>query len=69
MHADWTATTEIVFEMNRQVFKSNNKSMAVMKRYLRGDSDDRLAETYNYFAARMPRLPYPSVEQYRPHST
>jgi len=32
--------------------------MAVMKRYLRGASDDMLDETYNYFAARMPHLPY-----------
>lgn len=46
-----------------QVFKSNKeKSMAVMKRYLRGASDDMLDETYNDFTARMPRLPYPSVE-------
>ena len=46
-----------------QVFKSNKeKSMAVMKRYLRGASDDMPDETYNDFTARMPRLPYPSVE-------
>jgi len=46
-----------------QVFKNNKeKSMAVMKRYLRGASDEMLAETYGYFASRMPRYPYPSVE-------
>lgn len=51
-----------------QVFKNNKeKSMAVMKRYLRGASDEMLDETYNYFASPMPRLPYPSVSgQNRP---
>jgi hypothetical protein len=49
-----------------QVFKNNKeKSMAVMKRYLRGASDEMLDETYNYFASPMPRLPYPCVEAVR----
>ncbi len=46
-----------------QLFKSNKeRSMAVMKRYLRGASDEMLEETYSYFSKRMPRYPYPSVE-------
>jgi ABC-type nitrate/sulfonate/bicarbonate transport system substrate-binding protein len=46
-----------------QLFKTNKeRSMAVMKRYLRGASDEMLEETYGYFIKRMPRYPYPSVE-------
>ena len=46
-----------------QVFKtSRERSMATMKKYLRGASDEMLDETYGYFSARMPRFPYPSVE-------
>src|SRR5581483_9040303 len=46
-----------------QVFKTNKeRSLAVMKRYLRGASDEMLEETYGYFSKRMPRYPYPSVE-------
>jgi hypothetical protein len=46
-----------------QLFKTNKeKSLAVMKRYLRGASDEMLEETYSYFSKRMPRLPYPSPE-------
>ena len=46
-----------------QLFKTNKeKSLAVMKRYLRGASDEMLEETYSYFSKRMPRLPYPSAE-------
>jgi ABC-type nitrate/sulfonate/bicarbonate transport system substrate-binding protein len=46
-----------------QIFKSNKeRSLAVMKRYLRGASDEMLEETYGYFSKRMPKYPYPSVE-------
>jgi len=46
-----------------QIFKTNKeRSFSVMKRYLRGASDEMLDETYGYFSARMPKLPYPSVE-------
>jgi ABC-type nitrate/sulfonate/bicarbonate transport system substrate-binding protein len=46
-----------------QVFKTNKeRSLNVMKKYLRGASDEMLLETYNYFSTRMPKLPYPSVE-------
>ncbi|HEX9454358.1 MAG TPA: ABC transporter substrate-binding protein [Candidatus Binatia bacterium] len=46
-----------------QVFKTNKeRSMSVMKTYLRGASDEMLEETYSYFSARMPKLPYPSTE-------
>jgi ABC-type nitrate/sulfonate/bicarbonate transport system substrate-binding protein len=46
-----------------QVFKTNKeRSLAVMKRYLRGASDEMLDETYGYFSKRMPRYPYPSIE-------
>jgi len=46
-----------------QIFKSNKeRGLAAMKRYLRGASDEMLEETYNYFSARMPKFPYPSVE-------
>ena len=46
-----------------QVFKTNKeRSMSVMKKYLRGASDEMLEETYSYFSTRMPKLPYPSTE-------
>jgi len=46
-----------------QIFKTDKEhSLAVMKRYLRGASDEMLEETYGYFSKRMPRYPYPSVE-------
>ena len=46
-----------------QLFKTNKeKSLAVMKHYLRGASDEMLEETYSYFSKRMPWLPYPSAE-------
>jgi ABC-type nitrate/sulfonate/bicarbonate transport system substrate-binding protein len=46
-----------------QIFKTNKeRSMVVMKRYLRGASDEMLEETYGYFSTRMPKYPYPSVE-------
>ena len=46
-----------------QIFKTNKeRSMAVMKSYLRGASDEMLEETYGYFSKRMPKYPYPSVE-------
>jgi hypothetical protein len=36
--------------------------MAVMRKYLRGANDDILAETYNYFSAKIQRTPYPSAD-------
>jgi len=46
-----------------QVFKTNKeRSLSVMKKYLRGASDEMLEETYSYFSTRMPKLPYPSTE-------
>jgi ABC-type nitrate/sulfonate/bicarbonate transport system substrate-binding protein len=45
------------------VFRTNkDKSMAVMKKYLRGASDEVLQETYSYFSVRVPRFPYPSLQ-------
>jgi ABC-type nitrate/sulfonate/bicarbonate transport system substrate-binding protein len=49
-----------------QIFKTNReKSMVVMKKYLRGASDDILAETYNYFSAKIQKTPYPSADAVR----
>lgn len=48
------------------IFKTNReKSLAVMKKYLRGASDEILAETYNYFSAKMQKSPYPSADAIR----
>ena len=45
------------------VFKSNRaKSIQVMKKYLRGASEEILGETYSYFSSRTQKLPYPSIE-------
>src|ERR1043166_201521 len=49
-----------------QILNTNReKSMVVMKKYLRGASDDILAETYNYFSAKIQKTPYPSAEAVR----
>jgi NitT/TauT family transport system substrate-binding protein len=49
-----------------QVFKTNKeKSMLVMRKYLRGASDDILGETYGYFSSKTQRFPYPSIEAIR----
>jgi|RhiMetdeSRZDD1v2_1073273.scaffolds.fasta_scaffold25446_5 NitT/TauT family transport system substrate-binding protein len=46
-----------------QVFKTNKeKSLLVMKKYLRGASDEILGETYSYFSTRTQKFPYPSIE-------
>src|SRR5215831_15136217 len=46
-----------------QMFKTNKeKSLLVMKKYLRGISDEILAETYGYFTSRTQKFPYPSIE-------
>ena len=46
-----------------QVFKTNKeKSLQVMKKYLRGTSDEILGETYSYFSSRTQTFPYPSIE-------
>jgi NitT/TauT family transport system substrate-binding protein len=49
-----------------QVFKTNKeKSMLVMKKYLRGASEEILGETYGYFSSRTQKFPYPSIEAIR----
>lgn len=49
-----------------QVFKTNkDKSLLVMKKYLRGASEEILNETYSYLSSRTQRLPYPSIEAIR----
>jgi ABC-type nitrate/sulfonate/bicarbonate transport system substrate-binding protein len=49
-----------------QIFKTNKEtSMAVMRKYLRGANDDILAETYDYFSAKIQKTPYPSADSVR----
>jgi ABC-type nitrate/sulfonate/bicarbonate transport system substrate-binding protein len=49
-----------------QVFKTNKeKSLVVMKKYLRGASEEILLETYGYFSSRTQKFPYPSIEAIR----
>src|SRR5215510_9591587 len=46
-----------------QMFKTNKeKSLLVMKKYLRGASEEILGETYGYFSSRTQKFPYPSFE-------
>ncbi len=46
-----------------QIFKTNKeKSLLVMRKYLRGASDEILEETYGYFSTRIQKFPYPSIE-------
>jgi NitT/TauT family transport system substrate-binding protein len=46
-----------------QVLKTNKeKSLFVMKKYLRGASEEILGETYGYFSSRTQKFPYPSIE-------
>lgn len=45
------------------VFKTNKeKSLSVMKKYMRGVSGDILADTYHYFSTESEQVPYPSSE-------
>jgi ABC-type nitrate/sulfonate/bicarbonate transport system substrate-binding protein len=45
------------------VFKTNKeKSLLVMRKYLRGASEEILGETYGYFSSRTQKFPYPSTE-------
>jgi ABC-type nitrate/sulfonate/bicarbonate transport system substrate-binding protein len=45
-----------------QIFKlSKEESLLVMKHYLRGASDDILSVTYDYFANKIQKFPYPSI--------
>lgn len=45
------------------VFKTNReKSLLVMKKYLRGASDEILGETYSYFSSKTQKFPHPSIE-------
>jgi NitT/TauT family transport system substrate-binding protein len=49
-----------------EIFKRDKEeSLRVMKRYLRGVGDQSLEETYSYFATKIQRFPYPSVEAIR----
>jgi NitT/TauT family transport system substrate-binding protein len=49
-----------------QVFKTDKeKSRLVMKKYLRGTSDEILVETYSYFSSTTQKFPYPSIEAIR----
>jgi ABC-type nitrate/sulfonate/bicarbonate transport system substrate-binding protein len=46
-----------------QVFKTNKeKSLLVMKKYMRAASEEILGETYGYFSSRTQKFPYPSIE-------
>jgi ABC-type nitrate/sulfonate/bicarbonate transport system substrate-binding protein len=46
-----------------QLFKTDKeRSMAVLRKYLRGANDDILGETYGYFSAKIQKTPYPSAE-------
>jgi len=45
------------------VFKTDKeKSLFVMKKYLRGASEEILGQTYDYFSSRTQKFPYPSIE-------
>jgi ABC-type nitrate/sulfonate/bicarbonate transport system substrate-binding protein len=45
-----------------QIFRTNKgESLLAMKRYLRGASDEILHETYDYFASKIQKFPYPSI--------
>ena len=45
------------------MFKTDKeKSLLVMRKYLRGTSDEILGETYGYFSSRTQKFPYPSIE-------
>jgi hypothetical protein len=45
------------------VFKTNKpRSLAVMKKYMRGANDDILEETYQYTRSSLEEVPTPSVE-------
>ena len=49
-----------------QLFKTNKeRSMAVMRKYLRGANDDILGETYSYFSEKIQKTPYPSADAIR----
>jgi ABC-type nitrate/sulfonate/bicarbonate transport system substrate-binding protein len=49
-----------------QVFKTNRaKSIVVMKKYLRGASEEIVGETYDYFSSKAQKFPYPSIEAIR----
>ena len=46
-----------------QVFKTNKeKSLLVMRKYLRGAREEILGETYGYFSSRAQKFSYPSIE-------
>jgi ABC-type nitrate/sulfonate/bicarbonate transport system substrate-binding protein len=45
------------------MFKTNKeKSLLVMRKYLKGTSDEILGATYDYFSAKIQMFPYPSIE-------
>ena len=45
------------------VFKTDReKSLFIMRKYLRGASEEILGETYAYFSSRTQKFPYPSID-------
>jgi len=60
---DTTAKLVTLLTEAIQLFKTNKeKSLLVMKKYLRGASDEILGETYGYFSTKTQKFPYPSIE-------
>jgi len=60
---DTTARLVTLLTEAIQLFKTNKeKSLLVMKKYLRGASDEILGETYGYFSTKTQKFPYPSIE-------
>jgi NitT/TauT family transport system substrate-binding protein len=60
---DTTAKLVTLLTEAIQLFKTNKeKNLLVMKKYLRGASDEILGETYGYFSTKTQKFPYPSIE-------
>jgi NitT/TauT family transport system substrate-binding protein len=65
-HPDVTVNLLRTLTEGINIFRTNReKSMVVMKKYLRGASDDILAETYTYFSGKIQKVPYPSADAVR----
>lgn len=63
---DTTAKLVTLLTEAIQLFKTNKeKSLLVMRKYLRGASDEILGETYGYFSTKTQKFPYPSIEAIR----
>lgn len=62
-HPDTTAMLVRTLIDGIQIFKTDKQeSLLVMKRFLRGVSQEILERTYAYFATRIERFPYPSIK-------